>query len=71
LSLEELQQRARQPEKIYHVSQTHLSVARFYGGCKVFGATYVYNPVDDTLTREDVFKKEQKAKTCNSSKGPR
>lgn len=50
------------PERFYHVSCTQLSVARLFGGCKFNGVHYVYDPTDDTLTREDVFKKEQTAK---------
>lgn len=50
------------PEKIYHVSQTQLSIARYYGGCSFNGHSYTYNPVDDTLTRNDVLKGEIKTK---------
>jgi hypothetical protein len=50
------------PERIYHVSQTQLSIARHYGGAKVFGAEYVYDPTTDTLIRSDVLQREQKAK---------
>ena len=38
------------------VSMTQLSIARHYGGCKVQGKHFVYNPVDDSLIREDVVK---------------
>lgn len=48
------------PKKMYHVSETQLSIARYYGGCIFNGKQYIYNPDDDTLTREDVFKKENK-----------
>lgn len=44
------------PEKIYNISQTQLSIAAYYGGCTYNGSRYVYNPIDDTLTREDVLK---------------
>ena len=44
------------PEKIYNVSQTQLSIARFYGGCKFNGADYHYNSENDTLTRMDIWK---------------
>lgn len=43
------------PERIYNVSQTQLSVARFYGGCKFNGADYHYDAESDTLTRMDVW----------------
>lgn len=48
------------PEKIYHVSQTQLSIARYYGQCKYNGDDYIYIPSEDVLVRADVFKKEQK-----------
>lgn len=44
------------PERIYNVSQTQLSVARHYGGCKFNGADYHYDAESDTLTRMDVWK---------------
>jgi len=50
------------PERYYHVSQTQLSVARYYGGCTVNGTHYVYDPTTDTLIREDVLKREQAAR---------
>lgn len=43
------------PERIYNVSQTQLSVARFYGGCKFNGADYHYDAESDTLTRMDIW----------------
>lgn len=46
-------------ERYYNVSQTQLSIARFYGGAKVQGSNYVYDPTTDTLIRDDVFKREQ------------
>lgn len=55
------------PEKFYQVSKTQLSVARHFGGCKFNGDDYHYNPDDDTLTRFDVWKKEQ-AKNKKSAK---
>lgn len=42
------------PEKFYHVSQTQLSIARHYGGCVYNGDYYLYNPNDDTLTRQEI-----------------
>jgi len=42
-------------ERIYNVSQTQLSVARFYGGFKFNGADYHYDAESDTLTRMDVW----------------
>ena len=43
------------PERIYNVSQTQLSVARFYGGCKFNGADYHHDAESDTLTRMDIW----------------
>ena len=51
------------PERIYNVSQTQLSVARFYGGCKFNGADYHHHPENDTLTRLGILKTR-----CASSK---
>lgn len=44
------------PERIYSVSQSQFSVARFYGGCKFNGASYHYDAASDTLTRLDIWK---------------
>ncbi len=44
------------PERIYHVRQTQLSIARFYGGCKLNGVDYHYDAASDTLTRMDIWK---------------
>ena len=44
------------PERIYHVSQTQFSVARYYGKCKINGADYHYDDYSDTLTRMDIWK---------------
>ena len=44
------------PEHIYNVSQTQLSVARYYGGCKFNGADYHYDAESDTLYRMDVWR---------------
>lgn len=44
------------PERIYNVSKTQLSVARFYGGCKLHGADYHYDAESDTLTRMDIWR---------------
>lgn len=50
------------PKKMYRISQTQLSIARHYGGCIFNGKNYIYDPTDDSLTREDVWKAEKKAK---------
>lgn len=46
------------PERIYHVSQSQFSVARHYGGCTAFGATYHYDEAKDELVRFDVWQSE-------------
>ncbi len=51
------------PERIYNVSKTQFSIARFYGGCKFNGANYHYDADSDTLTRMDIWKAR-----CASSK---
>ena len=62
------------PERIYNVSQTQLSVSRFYGGCKFNGADYHYDADSDTLTRMDVWKarcassKEEAAKVAKAER---
>lgn len=47
------------PERFYRVSSSQLSIARHYGGCKVDGAHYVFDPTTDTLVRADVVKREE------------
>jgi hypothetical protein len=50
----------KHPDKIYNVSQTQLSIARFYGGINYNGVYYEYDLKDDTLTRGDlVIEKSQ------------
>ena len=44
------------PGVIYHVSQSQLSVARHFGGCKYNGADYHYDAATDTLTRLDIWR---------------
>lgn len=48
------------PVRYSNVSQTQLSIAKYYGKMVINGKTYIYNPVDDSLTREDVVKAEKK-----------
>ena len=42
--------------KIRNEKHGKLSIARHYGGCEFNAAQYVYDPTDDTLTRDDVLK---------------
>lgn len=44
------------PERIYNVSQTQLSIARYYGCIKFNGVNYHYDADSDTLTRMDIWK---------------
>jgi hypothetical protein len=50
----------KSPEKIYGVSQSQFSIARHYGGVMFNGKFYIYDPKEDSLTREDILKKEKK-----------
>lgn len=46
------------PILIYEVSrQPYISIARHYGGIKIQGVEYVYQPVKDVLIRKDWVKK--------------
>ena len=56
------------PPKFYRISQTQMSIARHYGGIVFNGKQYIYNPIDDTLTREDVWKKENMKKKKSKKK---
>ena len=47
------------PEKITNVMQSQFSIARYSGGCIYNGKYYVYDPEQDMLIRDDVFKKEK------------
>lgn len=46
------------PERIYHVSMSQLSIARYYGGIRFNGVHYCYDPTNDTLVRGDVVERE-------------
>lgn len=48
------------PREIRNVSESYFSIARYYGGCKAFGANYVYIPPEDKLLREDLVKNYKK-----------
>ena len=49
------------PDRIYRVSLTQLSIARHCGSIRYNGAIYWYDQAADTLTRDDVIKREQLA----------
>lgn len=49
-----------QPDKIFNVSQSQFSIARFYGGINWNGAFYVYDPTEDSLTRRATTKKNKR-----------
>ena len=44
------------PYGVTNVSQTQLSIARYYGSINFNGFKYIYNPMADELIREDVLK---------------
>ena len=48
------------PERIYGVSQSQFSVARYYGGCKFAGETYHYDANADSLVRMDIWRQQIK-----------
>lgn len=56
------------PERIYNVSNSQLSVARFYGGCAFQGAGYTYFPEDDVLIRNDLLKNKLNIKSDSREK---
>jgi hypothetical protein len=60
---------ADQPERMYCISETQLSVARYYGGCTFNGADYVYIPKEDMLIRADILAKENAAKRKAKKEG--
>jgi hypothetical protein len=47
------------PERYANVSHTQMSIARYYGGMRVNGQRYTYNPLNDELIRDDVLKREK------------
>lgn len=52
------------PERLYHWQNTQLSIARYYGGCTYNGHRYTIavNEEGQPLVRDDVLKREAKAK---------
>lgn len=50
------------PEKIYNWLNSQLSIARFYGSIRIYGALYVIDESDKDLplVRSDVLHKEAK-----------
>lgn len=55
------------PERIYNWIDTHLSLAKHYGGCKFNGADYViaYNEEGQPLVRADLLKNPKRVKKKN------
>lgn len=43
------------PEEIHNVSNSQLSVARHFGGCRYAGASYHYDASGDVLVRMDIW----------------
>ena len=59
------------PEKIYGWMDSHLSIARHYGGCTFQGHSYKvdYNDIDQPLVRQDVvIKTKNEKKLANKVK---
>lgn len=54
--------KADAPEYIHHVSKTQMSVSRHFGGCTYNGASYTYIAADDCLIRNDVLKRDERAR---------
>ena len=48
------------PERIYGVSQSQFSIARYYGGCKAYGQNYHYDASTDSLVRMDIWREQIK-----------
>lgn len=48
------------PERIYGVSQSQFSIARYYGGCKAYGVDYHYDANSDSLIRMDIWRQQIK-----------
>lgn len=69
-AIDRVREAVYRPEIIHNVSTTQLSIARHYGGCKVNGVCYHYDPGSDTLIREDVLKVElaEKKKSTSAEK---
>ena len=44
------------PERIYGVSHSQFSVARYYGGCRYSGESYHYDANTDSLIRMDIWR---------------
>ena len=52
------------PERLYGISNSHLSIARHYGGCTFNGKRYVYIAERDELVRDDIYKADKKAQNA-------
>ncbi len=48
------------PEEIHDVSHSQFSIARYYGGCKLNGVDYHYDPERDVLVRHDVLSQRKR-----------
>ena len=57
------------PERIHGWQTTPLSIARYYNGCKVYGAEYqiALGEAGQPLVRVDVLAREKKAKRAERS----
>ena len=48
------------PEEIHNVSASQFSIARHFGGLRLNGHNYFYDPLRDILVRDDVLKRRAK-----------
>lgn len=55
-----LEGKMQAPERIYGVSQSQFSIARYYGGCKAYSETYHYDANTDSLVRMDIWRQQIK-----------
>ena len=62
----------RTPERIYNWLDSHLSIARHYGGCTYNGADYViaYDEEGQPLLRSDLLKKPKRGKKEEAAAAP-
>lgn len=60
------------PERIFNWLGSQLSLARYYGGCKVGGVQYLiaYDEEGQPLVRADLLKKLKKAKKKQPKDSP-
>ena len=58
----------RTPFGVANVSQTQMSIARYYGAIRIQGDTYTYFPDTDELVRDDVLRWQNAQKRAAKKK---